>query len=277
MPCSGTCQSSCRGKRSRSGRIRGLIRATLSRKPNFLSLFRLNTFLAEAAHLKGVKPLESISKVFNSTHAHDLSRAIPHYRRAIALDPNLGGAHNNLAISLYAQGDFTSAIEEWRRAVKSKSSAQVAIKNLMLAVTDNGIAVLPVDLVAAGSSLSALESIGCHSFIIRNEMTIPIYSVQSEAYNLDGLGNRVGGSVLNPLVTVVEPGTIIFSSPSQTDFQINSPALQHLDALKMPNLHIDVTFSRQTMRLPEKASFFFLPEKSPEGYWRWAPQLPLQQ
>ena len=64
----------------------------------------------------------------------DVERAIVHYRRTLALDPEEIGAHNNLGQMLVAQGDAASALGHYYRALElNPNSANVHI-NLGLAL-----------------------------------------------------------------------------------------------------------------------------------------------
>ncbi|MBV8132837.1 MAG: glycosyltransferase family protein [Alphaproteobacteria bacterium] len=59
-----------------------------------------------------------------------LDKAISHFRRALALNPNFVEAHFNLGKALYVQGDINEAIEQYQRVITIKPDHVVAYNNL---------------------------------------------------------------------------------------------------------------------------------------------------
>ena len=60
----------------------------------------------------------------------DLTTAIASYNKAIELKPDLPDAHNNLGNALMQQGDLTAAISYYKTAIKYKNNFADAYKNL---------------------------------------------------------------------------------------------------------------------------------------------------
>jgi tetratricopeptide (TPR) repeat protein len=73
----------------------------------------------------------------------DLDDAAPHeaedaYRRALAVDPDHGGAHLNLGRLLHERGDVRGAELHYRRAASSAAHRALAAYNLGVALEDQG-------------------------------------------------------------------------------------------------------------------------------------------
>ena len=60
--------------------------------------------------------------------------AIAQFKQAIALNPNLAAAHNNLGAALHEKGDQNGAISEWRDALRLKPDLADAHNNLGVAL-----------------------------------------------------------------------------------------------------------------------------------------------
>jgi arylsulfatase A-like enzyme/Tfp pilus assembly protein PilF len=70
--------------------------------------------------------------------AKDLPGAEASLRKAIAVDPNLAGAHTALGVVLATTGRKTEAIEEWKRAVTLDGADFNALFNLTLNLAETG-------------------------------------------------------------------------------------------------------------------------------------------
>ena len=68
----------------------------------------------------------------------DLTTAIASYNKAIELKPDLPDAHNNLGNALMQQGDLTAAIYSYKTAIKYKNNFADAYKNLGNALIKQG-------------------------------------------------------------------------------------------------------------------------------------------
>jgi len=68
----------------------------------------------------------------------NLDEAVPHYRRAIALDPRLAAAHNALGSALGSQGQVREAIREFRETLRLQPDNEEAHNNLGLALRMTG-------------------------------------------------------------------------------------------------------------------------------------------
>jgi len=66
------------------------------------------------------------------------SDAIAHYERALEIDPNHAGAHNNLGVALAAQGRIADAISHFQRAVAIRPDYANAHSNLGMALASQG-------------------------------------------------------------------------------------------------------------------------------------------
>jgi Flp pilus assembly protein TadD len=98
--------------------LRGLLAAELAGAMNFTeALGQLRLFAVLAP---GESEIETNIGVLNQSLGR-WERAITHYRRAIATDPNNGLAHLNLATALLVRGDFRNGFAEfeWRTTLPS--------------------------------------------------------------------------------------------------------------------------------------------------------------
>jgi tetratricopeptide (TPR) repeat protein len=68
----------------------------------------------------------------------DPAAAISFYRRAIAIDPDVAEAHNNLGVLLAGQGLYAEAAEQFRAAVRLRPRDALALRNLALALERSG-------------------------------------------------------------------------------------------------------------------------------------------
>ncbi len=64
--------------------------------------------------------------------------AVKHYRKAVALDPTFGDAHNNLGLAYAKQGRLEDAMAEWRRAIEVQPGHPRAHFNLGRAQEERG-------------------------------------------------------------------------------------------------------------------------------------------
>ena len=70
------------------------------------------------------KPVTAVPEAFRELVrglrvARDIDEKLPHYQRAVELDPCLGRAHRNLGYLLRASGDLKPAIEAYQRAAST--------------------------------------------------------------------------------------------------------------------------------------------------------------
>ena len=67
-----------------------------------------------------------------------VTEAMPHFERALQLNPDYADAHNNLGIALTAQGKVTEAVPHFERALQLKPDSAEAHNNLGLALVKQG-------------------------------------------------------------------------------------------------------------------------------------------
>lgn len=160
--------------------------------------------------------------------------------------------------------DLNKMVSEFRQSiVPPDRQLPDDTEELISALTINGIAVIPGDRIIKSGTLSGKGLVG--QFTVFNRTGRLIYNVQFNTYALNHSGERVDDVVEHQNLVHLPPKTAWFLT---TGFGVFRP----LDPVKMPSLHIEVTFSRRIMGLREKASFTYLPGLSPRGYWHWVPQ-----
>jgi tetratricopeptide (TPR) repeat protein len=82
----------------------------------------------------------------------DLSGSLADYEQAIAIDPQLAGAHSNIAFVKYDLSDIPGAINSWRTSLKLSPNEPDAQLGLAVALYRQGQAAEAVQLAKAAIS-----------------------------------------------------------------------------------------------------------------------------
>ena len=122
-------------RRRRSGRA-GRARQRLSaRRPPCRCLARIPPASSTSIQRAGSRTRTSESRSFRRGIFRQLKRSL---RKALELEPTLGGAHTALGVVLASTARKADAIDEWKRAIELDGSDLNALFNLTLNLAETG-------------------------------------------------------------------------------------------------------------------------------------------